>query len=235
MSSHLKRHSMPTSWPIQRKVITFVSKPNPGSYNRKYVASVLILLRDVLGVAKNTKEAKFIVHNQEVLVNGKKVTDIKMPVGLFESFEIPLTKQKFVMLFDEFGKIKLVESKDSGLTLRVIGKQKIKGGKFQISTMNGFTVLVDEKTFNSIKVEDSVIYNVEKKSVESVLSLKEGNFVYIFDGKYQGKFGEVTGFTSYSGAAKDLIQLDVEGEAHQTAKDYSYVIGTKKTDVKRFA
>ena len=226
---------MPTSWPIQRKVVTFVSKPNPGSHKRKYVASVLILLRDVLGVAKNTKEAKFIVHNQEILVNGKKVNDIKMPVGLFETFEIPLTKEKYTFVFDTFGRIKLVECKDESLILKITGKQKLKGGKFQLSSMNGYTILVDEKTFNSVKVDDSVVYDISKKSVESVLALKEGNFVYIFDGKYQGKLGEVKGFTTYSGVAKDLVQLDVEGEAHQTAKDYAYVVGTKKTDIKRFA
>lgn len=235
MASHLKRNSMPSSWPIQKKLIKFVSKPNPGSHKRKYVASVLILLRDVLGVAKNTKEAKFIVNNQEVLVNGKKVTKIKMPVGLFDTFETPLTKEKYTLIFDTHGRIKLVDYKDDNLILKVIKKQKVTGGKFQVFTMNGYSILVDEKTFNSIKVNDSVHYDIAKKSVSSVLPLKEGNYVYIFDGKFQGYFGEVKGFTTYSGLAKDLIQLDVNGEEHQTAKQYAYVVGTKKTDIKRFA
>lgn len=235
MSSHLKRHSMPKSWPLQRKVITFVSKPNPGSHKRKYVVSVLILLRDILGVAKNTKEAKFIIHTHEILVNGKKVSDIKMPVGIFDVFEIPLTNQKYLVLFNNVGRINLVDYKENNLVLKVVSKQKLKGNKFQISCLNGYTLLVDEKMFNSINVNDSVLYDYASKKIESLYPLKEGNFVYIFDGKYQGKIGKVTGFVSYFGVSKDLIEMDVNGEHHQTAKDYAYVIGLKESDLKRFA
>lgn len=234
-TGHLKRHSMPNAWPVQRKTITFVSRPNPGSHKRDYVASALILLRDVLGYAHTTKEAKFIVNNQEVLVNGKKVTDIKTPVGLFDVFELPLVKEKFVMLFDTVGRVRLQATKDKNLTLKVSKKTKVKGGKFQLNAMNGFNVLVDEKTFNSVSVNDSIVYNVEKKAVEEVLALKEGNFVYIFDGKFQGQLGQIKSFIGYNGVTRDLVQLEVNGEEHQTAKDYAYVIGSKKTDMKRFA
>ena len=53
-SRHLKRTNMPISWPVQRKLITFISRPKPGSFKRKYVISLTILLRDVLKLAKTT-------------------------------------------------------------------------------------------------------------------------------------------------------------------------------------
>ncbi len=232
---HLKRHSMPTSWPIQRKTITFISRPNPGSHKRDYVVSALVLLRDVLGYAQNTKEAKYIVNNQEILVNSKQIKEVKFPVGLFDVFEIPATGEKFVVLFDEVGRVKLVDTKDKEVTLKVSGKKSLKGRKFQLNLMNGYNVLVDEKTFKQTSVNDSVLFDATKKSISKVLPLKEGSFVYVFDGKYRGTLGEVKEFVNYNGITRDIVQVEISGTVHTTAKDYCYVIGTKAEDMKRFA
>jgi small subunit ribosomal protein S4e len=59
------------AWPIKRKNITFIAKPNPGSYKAEYVVPVVVLLRDILGVAETSKEVKMILHNRgDVLLNG---------------------------------------------------------------------------------------------------------------------------------------------------------------------
>ncbi len=234
-SRHLKRHSMPTAWPVQRKTIPFVSRPNPGSHKREYVVSVLILLRDVLGVARNAKEAKYISNNQEILVNGTRVKAIKHPVGLFDVIEIPLTKEKYVVIFDEFGKVKLVPSKDNSVILRVAGKKQVKLGKFQLNLMNGYNILVDEKTFKATSVQDSVVYDFEKKKVTSTIPLAAKTYVYLFDGKFQGQVGQITDFTAYNGLAKDAVDVTIDGVAHKTVKEYCYAIGTKAEDMKRFS
>ena len=101
--------------------------------------------------------------------------------------------------------------------------------------MNGFNTLVDEKTFQTAKVEDTVVYNFVKKSVDKVLSLVEGAQVYFFDGKFKGQFGEVKEFEKYSGLTKDVVKIQIGEDLHNTAKEYAYVIGTKVADVKRFA
>ena len=116
-SRHLKRTSMPNSWPVKKKNITFVTKPNAGSHELKYVTPVVVILRETLGYAKTAKEAKYIVHNKNVLVNGKKVTDIKLAVGMFDIFEITETKEKFVVIFDTVGRLNLVPTKSSTITL----------------------------------------------------------------------------------------------------------------------
>ncbi|MEC8220718.1 MAG: hypothetical protein VX028_01490 [Nanoarchaeota archaeon] len=230
-SRHLKRNSMPTSWPVQRKTITFIGRPKSGSHKREYVVSALILLRDVLNYAHTTKEAKYVVNEQELLVNGRKITDVKAPVGMFDVIEIPAMKEKYVLLFNEHGRVKLVSSKDSVVTLKVSGKSKTKGGKFQLNFMNGYNVLVDEKTFNGLSVEDSVEYDFTKKSVSKSLPLKEGASVYVFDGKYQGSLGVVKSFIAYNGVTRDTVQVEIDGTVQTTAKDYCYVIA----DTKRFA
>lgn len=234
-SRHLKRHSMPTAWPIQRKTIPFVSRPNPGSHKREYVVSVLILLRDVLGVARNAKEAKFITNNQEILVNGKQTKNIKYPVGLFDVVEIPLTKEKYTVLFDEYGKVKLASASDDNVLLKVSGKKQIKGGKFQLNLMNGYNLIVDEKTFKATNVEDTIAYDFKKNKVTSTIALAPKSYVFIYDGKFQGQYGQVKEFTSYNGLTKDAVEVTIGKEDHKTIKEYCYAIGTKADDMKRFS
>lgn len=226
---------MPLSWPVRKKNIKFVVKPNPGSHKIKYVTPILIILRDVLDYASTSKEAKYIINNQEILINGKKVTDIKSPVGLFDVVEIKSINQKFVVLFNEFGRLNLVDTKDDLIYLKVSGKKMTPGKKFQLNFMNGFNLVVNEKSFNGVKVNDTVVYDFVKKKVSNVLNLKEGNVVYVFDGKFKGSFGQVKSFTHYNGIAKDLVEVEVEGKSHATAKEFCYVIGSKKEDLKRFA
>lgn len=233
-SRHLKRHSMPTSWQIKRKNIAFISKPNPGSHKLEYCSSIIVVLRDILGLAKTAKEVKYIVNNTDVLINGKKITDIKAPCGMFDIIEIKKTGEKYIVVFDTLGKIKLVPTKDDQLYLKISNKKMLPGKKYQLNFMNGFNLVVDEKTFNSIKAEDTIIYDIDKKKVSGVVALKEGSFVYIFDGKYKGNLGKITKFDIYNGLTRDVAEVDVEGEAHSTAKDYCFAIGTKKEDLNRF-
>ena len=138
---------MPSSWPIKRKNIIFIAKPRAGSYKLKYITSVLVLLRDVLNYAQTSKEVKHIVHNEEILVNGRKVLDIKTAVGIFDTFEISKTKEKFTILFDTVGRLKLIKAKDNLIYLKVTNKTITSGKKFQLNFMNGYNTLVSEKDF----------------------------------------------------------------------------------------
>lgn len=225
---HLKRTSMPNSWPVKKKNITFVTKPNAGSHKLKYVTPIVVLLREVLGYAQTAKDAKYIVYNEEILVNGKKVTDIKAAVGMFDILEIAKTSEKFVVIFNEVGRLKLVPTKDTTVTLKVAKKTLSVGGKFQLNMMNGYNILVDAKAFAAVKVNDSIVYDFSKKKVVKTLSLAEKAQVYLFDGKFKGQFATVKGFTLYNGLSKDLVILDVAGAEASTAKDYCYVIENMK-------
>lgn len=229
---HLKRHSMPLSWGVKRKNIAFITRPQPGSHSREYVTSTLVLLRDVLKYAQTTKEAKYIVKNEKIVVNGREIKEIKAPIGLFDVIEIPTTKEKFMVLFNEHGKLKLVDRKENSMYLKVTKKSMTKGGKFQLNFMNGYNMLVDEKTFKGVQVDDSVEFDFTKKKIVKTIPLKEKTFVYIFDGKFQGNVGEIKSFVHYNGLAVDTADVVIGKETHTTARHYCFALGTKKEDIK---
>lgn len=226
---------MPVSWPVKRKNITFVGKPNPGSMKREYVVSVTVLLRDVLGYAQTAKDVKYIVNNGQIVVNGREVKDAKFACGIFDVFEIKKTNEKYVILFSaEEKNLKLVPTKDDLIYLKVAGKTITPGKKFQMNFSNGYNLLVDEKTFKSVSVQDTVVYDFANKKVVSTIALKEGVFAYIFDGNFKGHFAQIKSFVSYKGLTRDVAQITLDNAEHSTAKDYCFVVGEKKEDLKRF-
>jgi len=233
-SIHLKRHNSPRAWGIRRKGITFISKPNPGSFKRKYSTSILILFREILKYAKTTKEVKTLIRTEEILLNGKKVNDIKTPCGIFDIIEIKKTNEKLRLVFNEFGNFKLVPIKKEVMYLRLTKKISMKNKKFQLGFMNGHNLLCDEKTFKSIKVNDTIVYDYKKKKIESICSLKEGAYIYIIDGNFQGKLGVMKSITHYNGLSKDVCEIQLGKELKTTAKKYCFVVGMKKEDVEDF-
>ena len=105
-NQHLKRHTTSKSYPIKRKNITFITKPNPGSFKKDYVVPIVVAIRDILNFAKTLKEVKEIIfRTEEVLINGKKVKDVKNPLGLFDILEFKKSKKKYLLVFNKTRKI----------------------------------------------------------------------------------------------------------------------------------
>jgi ribosomal protein S4E len=69
-STGLKRKPAPRFWPIHRKEFTWVVKPSPGPHSLQNCLPLAIVLRDILGFAQTRKEAKSIVSQGKVYVDG---------------------------------------------------------------------------------------------------------------------------------------------------------------------
>ena len=74
---HLKRYKAPKSWPIHPKEDTWTVKPAPGSHAIEDSLPLLVIIRDILGLADNSREAKRIINTGNVLIDGRAVKDYK--------------------------------------------------------------------------------------------------------------------------------------------------------------
>ena len=79
---HLKRQKVPKNWPIPRKGTAYVVRPNFEGI------PILVILRDMLKVVQNRKEAKKAIHQKQILMNNKPVTDEKNSMLLFDTISI---------------------------------------------------------------------------------------------------------------------------------------------------
>jgi small subunit ribosomal protein S4e len=98
---HLKRFKAPKHWPIHPKENKWTTKPNAGPHAIEESLPLLLIVRDILGVADNAREAKRIINNGEILVDGRARKDYKFPVGFMDVIEIPKTENIYRVLPDE--------------------------------------------------------------------------------------------------------------------------------------
>jgi small subunit ribosomal protein S4e len=185
--SHLKRHAIPKSWPIQRKGTTFVVQPNRGFSDS---LPVLIILRDLLKVAQNRKEAKKMIHMKSILLNGKEVRDEKSGVMLFDVITLVPSKKnyKLVVLKNEKFHIEEIKENEANTKIaKIIGKKVLKGKKVQLNLSDGRNFLANLKC----KVNDSVLINLKSKKIEKCIPMEEHSEAIVFAGKHSGEKGKI--------------------------------------------
>ena len=229
-TNHLKRHRMPNTWRIKRKGVKFIQNPNPSGYERELALSMTLILRDYLKLCRNLKEVKYAIKNKEIFVNGKKVVDDKHPVGLFEVVEIKSIKESYRVVFDEVRKLKVVSTKNKNILLKVSNKKVLKNKKFQINTINGFNILVNEKDFLKIDVSNSLVYDFEKKNIVEILKIDKGQEVYVFGGRFIGKVGVVVEVKKGSMKTKEEVTLKIGKDENKTIKKYCIAISKNVID-----
>lgn len=185
--SHLKRHKIPKNWPIPRKGTTYIVRPN---FNLKEGIPILIIIRDMLKIAKNRKEVKKAIHAKNILLNNKAVEDDKNTAALFDTITIVPSKKQYKLSLSEKGKFKLEEIKTEEANYKIAkisGKKVLKGKKIQINLSDGRNLLSDIKC----NTNDSVLINFKEKKIEECLSLKEKAKAIVFAGKHSGMRGTI--------------------------------------------
>lgn len=195
---HIKRNVAPKSWPIVRKGTTYVVRPN---FNLHKGISILMILRDMLKIVQNRKEAKKAIHTESILLNKKAVRDEKNAALLFDIITIVPSKKNYRLELLENGKFTLneVSEKEAGKKISKISNKKIlKGKKVQINFNDGRNVVSNVKC----SVGDSAVIDVEKKKIEKILEMKEKSNVFVFEGKHAGKKGIIEKIDAKKGIAE---------------------------------
>jgi|SRR3989344_3317877 len=200
--THLKRQKAPKNWPIARKGTTYVIRPG---FSINKGIPILIILRDILKIAENRKEAKRAIHFKNILLNNKVVRDEKNPAQLYDIITIIPMKKKYIIELSEKGKFKLKElGKDEPdkKIAKIINKKTLKGKKIQINLSDGRNFLSNIKCM----VNDSVLINLKDKKIEKCLPLIEKAKVIIFAGKHSGEQGIINKINR----EKRLVELSIK-------------------------
>lgn len=225
MKDHLKRMAAPNSWQITRKNRKWLVRSNPGAHKTTRSVPLAVLLRDMLGQANNIREVKNILTKKQVIVNGLRVKDHKLPVGLMDVVSFPDSGEYFRILINHKGKIyaKKIEKKtDAEVKMFKIKNKNLVKNKVQLNLSSGNNLLVDKDVY---KTGDSLLLSIGKdgkKEIKNHLKLDKGCVVYLTGGAHIGEMGEID---SISG---NKIIVKINGEPFETLKKYAFVIGKEK-------
>ncbi|MCW7076460.1 MAG: 30S ribosomal protein S4e [Candidatus Syntrophoarchaeum sp.] len=232
MSRHQKRVAAPKNWRVERKTNKWIVNPSPGPHSKESSIPLLLVVRDMLKIADNTREAKIILNQGQILVNGKIRKDHRFPVGLFDIISIPLIDQHYRLLIDEHSKLSLtkVKEEDSKTKLcRVDNKTILKGGKTQLNMHDGRNILseVDIRTY------DSVVLQLDNNEIVEVFERKEGSKAMIIGGKHSGELGEIEVIETVRSSRPNRIILKSldDGTKFETIADYVFVVGEEKIEL----
>jgi len=231
---HLKRLPAPALWPIHRKEFKWVVRPKPGSHELNQCLPLLLVIRDILQLAKTRKEAKFLLSAGNVMVNGRVRRDDDYAVGLMDVIAFPLTgtayrvvpaPRKGLILHSITG-----EEKEHKLC-QIVNKTCVKGGHLQLNLNDGRNILL-KVTNPENPVEDiyetrgTLKIQVPTAEVVDYVSLTEGVLAVITGGKHVGRWGEVVQIDEAEGSHSPIVTLKGEDEVQlKTIIEYVFPIG----------
>jgi len=236
-TGRLKRKPAPDFWPIHKKEFTWVVKPAAGPHSLENCLPLTIVLRDILGVAKTTKEACMILSQGKVIVDGKVRRKVDFPVGLMDVISIPDLKRFYRILPTHKGlSLSLIGKDEAAFKLcRVDDKNTVSNG-VQVALHDGSNLFVratdrTKPTTALYETFDTLKLSLPEKEVLDVVKTKVGNLAVITGGKNIGKMGRIVEIeqTEAKKRREALAVIEDEtGNKYQTIMDYLFSIGEKK-------
>ena len=222
-SSHIKRLMMPRSWPLPRKTTVWVQKPDPCGHSIEKCMPMGMILRDILGVAHNRREAKKILHSRNVMVDGKIETAVGRGVGLMDVLTVG--ENNFRCVLDINGKLRyrpISKKQASSKTCRVMGKTTVSGGKTQLHLHDGRNLLFDSNP--EYKSGDSVVISLPGQEITSHHKFEEGALAYLTGGSHIGETATVSSREIKRSSKANEVSFDDFG----TISDYVFILGNSK-------
>jgi len=229
MKKHIKRMAAPNTWAIPRKTSHWVTKPSPGPHGTRESMPLLAVVRDMLKLCDNAREARFIIGSRGVSVDGKVVTNYKYPVGLMDVVTILKTKQNYRMLVDYKAQLKLVAIDDSekGWKLaRIDGKKVIKKGKVQLNLHDGRCMILAKDQY---KTGDVLKIDVPSQKLVKNFKLEKGSMALLIGGSHPGSLQTIEDYQIRRGSAPNLVTFK---EGFSTIKENVFVVGDKAPEIK---
>ncbi len=236
---HIKRKPAPRFWPLHRKELVWTIKPRPGPHPVSDCIPLLLVIRDVLDLAETRKEAKTVISQGKIEIDGKIRRDERFPIGLMDVLSIPSLEERYRVLPSESGlTLHNVDSEEAGFKLcRIEDKHTVKGGHLQLNLHDGRNLLVELEEAKSPEEDIYQTLDVLKMSIpdREILehsSLAEKKAALIVGGKNVGRHGTIVDIEDRPGQERRSLLATIEdpdGNRFQTVIDLVFPLGDETT------
>jgi small subunit ribosomal protein S4e len=234
-SSGLKRKPAPWFWPVHRKEFTWTVKPVSGPHSLENCMPLAVILRDALGFAKTRKEAKIIVSQGKVHVDGKVQNKDDFPVGLMDVVSIPDIRKSFRVSPSYKGLIlNEISNEEAEFKLCRIERKTIgRKGNVQLHFHDGSNIIVEVTDSNNPKEDvyktlDTLKVSIPGRQILGHVKMKEKNYALITGGKNIGQYGRIVEIEKAEGKKRRNALVTIEdrdGNRYHTVLDFVFAIG----------
>ncbi len=182
----------------------------------------------MLKIVNSSKEAKRILHDGSVLVDGNIVRDYRFPVGLFDVITMPKTDTSYRVILDRKQRFMLHKVTDSGIKLyRITGKTNVKGGATQLNLHDGSNIISDEFSY---RTSDTVLVSIPERKVLQHFVYKPGNLALITGGAHSGELATIKEIKKVRSSMPNMVSLQSTYD-FETVEDYVFVIGKNTSEM----
>ncbi|MDD3083902.1 MAG: 30S ribosomal protein S4e [Candidatus ainarchaeum sp.] len=223
----LKALNAPKIVQIKRKENVWTIKTRAGTHKAQNSIPLGILLRDYIKIVGNLKEAKNILLNGEVKIDGKIRKDYRFGIGLFDAIIIKKQKLFYRMILDKKGRLKTKEMKEEPKDkICKVEHKKAFGKKIQITTNDGRTFINKEAN-----IGDSVKINLHDGKIEKILKQKQNATIYITSGSHCSETGKIKEIIPSSIKREKLVKIEQDGKIFETIIKNIIIIGDEKEEI----
>jgi small subunit ribosomal protein S4e len=182
-----------------------------------------------MGLARNLKEVKQILHQNDVIINGRPCRDAKVGIGIFDIISLPKINKFYRILRDKNGRHVSIEIDAEAAKTRlckVKNKTIVSGGKVQLNMRDGANLLAD----NTYKAGDSIVLSLEPETRFKIVDhfpFAVGNMAMVIGGRHSGKVARIVDIIKMPGSVSNKIILEDETTKTRfdTISPYIYMVG----------
>lgn len=240
---HLKRLAAPRIYPVPRKRPhgKYTVRTSPGPHPKESSVPLAVVLRDILGYAKNLREVRKILAQRLVYVDGRIITDYKFPVGFMDVIYIKriekhwrvLPHRKRLILHEitpEEARFKIV---------RIIGKRYVNNGWIQLNLEDSRNILFKVKNdeerreiLDKYKTWDALKISIPEQKILGHFKLEPGAYGLLMGGTHAGEHGEIIQISSQRMRKYSTVTIkNPRNEYIVTSLKYVLIVGKETPEI----
>lgn len=224
---HMKRLNAPRTLRLHRKEKKWTIRSSPGPHPLDHAIPLGILVRDYLHLCDTRREAKKILNQGNILVDGVIRNDVQFPVGFMDVISIPAVKKQYRIVYNQRGKLTLVpiSTSDAEWKLRRIEQKTIvKGNKTQLNLHDGTNIIVKDDVY---KVGDVLKTMVKDHSISDRYPRSKGAISFIIGGSHIGEMATLDEVSIIKSSKPNVAKMSGD-QQFMTLERYVFPIGKTK-------
>ncbi|UXD21625.1 30S ribosomal protein S4 [Ignicoccus pacificus DSM 13166] len=239
---HLKRLAAPFFWPIHKKEAVWAVKPRAGPHPQEESLPLLVVVRDVLKYAETSREARKLIAEGRIKVDGRVRKDYKFPVGLMDVIEIVGADEYYRMVpypTKYLIPLRIDAEEAKYKPVRIENKTTVKGGHIQLNLHDGRNILIKVSDPRSpveaeqYKTLGTLLITVPEQEIKEYVPFEPGVIAIVSSGRNVGRIGRIEEISERLGRKKTLVKMrDVNGEVFYTVASYVFPIGKEEPIIK---
>ncbi|MEM2127461.1 MAG: S4 domain-containing protein, partial [Candidatus Bathyarchaeia archaeon] len=176
------------------------------------------------------REARIVIKEGQILVDGRTRRDIGFPVGIMDVVEIPKVGQAFRVLPASRERLRLHPIGEEELRFKlckIIGKTTIKGGRTQLNLHDGRNILLEDGG-SEYKLNDVIKLSIPDQEILDHVRFEKGARALVIGGGSRGMYGLIVELRTEPWKRRTAV-LKIPGrEEITTLARYLFAVGSEK-------